>query len=883
MAQENPFAKYAPSGPLPSPPKVTDQNDEDRLALERERVRIAQQEADRSLTKDTTEQQAKTDKLTGAKQDAMAAIDTVLRKIDQVALDAADSAKLYTDAGFGETGRSGGFVRSLPGWISKGTAAYDLAQNIKTIDANTAFTALQRMRENSPTGGAVGNVSDTDMALLKSTITNLDPDQSQVQFFSNLAEAKRRYLEMAGRLDPEAPKKYENQPGIRFDQSGQAFLTRKPGPITKDEPIGTPFAGTGGNDGGNDPGGGGGNGGGSDGGGWSLGGALRRMAEGAGSIAEGAGNTIGFFGGNALGQTLYNATGYGDQTYDMGTTTRELLGLPKNPDRTNDTLIQGGTAALTGSLGARGVAGMMKPGAVRSGLEMFSAQPVRDTVAGVAAAGGSEVARNYGAGPIGQTVGGVIGGLTGYKGAGKVFDLMTPRVASAAADAAKRQGVNMLPADAGGKTVKVLTSGARISPISAEPIASAARSNIGDLSKAARRAAESQGQLSTTDVAGQAVQEGAKRYARDTRAVGGALYRKAWDDPVTSSLTIPARNSLAKVDEMIAALKESGENTNAGAISNLTKLRSDLANGMTAKAMHDLRSEIRDGVYDGGLRSGKEQGRMKALGKAMGDDMLGYLDATGNRRSADAIRKADSYYAQRVEQIDNVLEPIVGKDGKKGGEQVVQSLEAMARGSFGGNKRLAQLLKSMTPEEAGNVRAAIIDRIGKATPGGQSAEGSAFSASTFLTNWNRMTPQAKATLFSNKALRQNLDDIALLSEKMKATQQMANHSNTGTSIMGNVAVQGSWAVGNLPSYLLGMGAQFLTGKLLASPRFARMLAKVPQGGNPEAVSRKFTQELGVLAAQEPFVASDAKALQEHLRQSYMQSPVSAAAQEKEQD
>ena len=81
---------------------------------------------------------------------------------------------------------------------------------------------------------------------------------------------------------------------------------------------------------------------------------------------------------------------------------------------------------------------------------------------------------------------------------------------------------------------------------------------------------------------------------------------------------------------------------------------------------------------------------------------------------------------------------------------------------------------------------------------------------------------------------------------------------------------------------LGAGAQFITGKLMASPRFARALAKTAEMP-PRAAQRKFTEELGILATREPLLAADAKALQQHLAQSFGQSPVRAAANEKEQN
>jgi hypothetical protein len=87
--------------------------------------------------------------------------------------------------------------------IVPGEPAYDLKQTIATLDAKGAFDTLQDMRKNSPTGGALGNVSDKDLELLKSSITNLKQSQSYEQFTKNLQLFKERYarIKLAAETD----------------------------------------------------------------------------------------------------------------------------------------------------------------------------------------------------------------------------------------------------------------------------------------------------------------------------------------------------------------------------------------------------------------------------------------------------------------------------------------------------------------------------------------------------------------------------------------------------------------------------------------------------------------------------------------------------------
>ena len=77
----------------------------------------------------------------------------------------------------------------LPGQVSQmigGTPARNLSALLEPIKSNISIDNLMEMRANSPTGGALGNVSDKDIALLASTIASLDTAQSQKQFLENL-------------------------------------------------------------------------------------------------------------------------------------------------------------------------------------------------------------------------------------------------------------------------------------------------------------------------------------------------------------------------------------------------------------------------------------------------------------------------------------------------------------------------------------------------------------------------------------------------------------------------------------------------------------------------------------------------------------------------
>lgn len=111
---------------------------------------------------------------------------TTFKMNSQVVLDAIDKAE--KQVGGLTTGLAGAVLGAWPA-----TDAYDLRQTIDTIKANVGFAELQTMRENSPTGGALGSVSENENRLLQAVKGSLDPKQSTEQIRENLANIKKYY------------------------------------------------------------------------------------------------------------------------------------------------------------------------------------------------------------------------------------------------------------------------------------------------------------------------------------------------------------------------------------------------------------------------------------------------------------------------------------------------------------------------------------------------------------------------------------------------------------------------------------------------------------------------------------------------------------------
>lgn len=97
-------------------------------------------------------------------------------------------------------GMADGWTTGLFGGASQfvwGTPAFDLAKTLDSIKANIGFDKLQDMRDNSPTGGALGQVSEWELVLLQSVLGSLEQAQSKEQFVYYLNRIKEIKQEAA--------------------------------------------------------------------------------------------------------------------------------------------------------------------------------------------------------------------------------------------------------------------------------------------------------------------------------------------------------------------------------------------------------------------------------------------------------------------------------------------------------------------------------------------------------------------------------------------------------------------------------------------------------------------------------------------------------------
>lgn len=509
-----------------------------------------------------------------------------------------------------------------------------------------------------------------------------------------------------------------------------------------------------------------------------------------------------------------------------------------------------------------------------------------DALARQGAAQGAVAGFGYGEGASGSALGAAGGAALGAAGGaafGKAGDMLAARAANratqplsdggeviAAADRLNSQfgtEIAPLPADVGGPTTRRLTGAAAQLPLAAGSIVRSGQNVSDEAAKALDAISGLAGTPGTREAAGEAALTGAQKFIQTSRNKVNALYNKArklgGDAPVDLA---EARRVL---DDNIAELSQTPGG--ADGLSAMQSLRAELDRPYSVEAVRRMRTQMRDKFIKDGLRGSDTERRVGQVLDAADQDITNSLNVAGKGDAARAYAEAAAAHKERVQVIDQVLAPIIGSkgDAPRSVEQVLVSLETATKTNGG---RLGKFLSSLPPEDAATVRGTLAQELGRANPGAQNAAGDAFSLGTFLTNWNKLSGPAKSQMFGGET-RAALEDLARVAQGTKEAQRFANSSNTG-SVVGGVAL-GANLAGLLAEPFTATASligQFGAGKLLASPKFARWLAKMPS--NP-AMAEKHVRALSKIAANDNAIAADLAGLQRELL-GLFQRPAAAA-------
>lgn len=555
-------------------------------------------------------------------------------------------------------------------------------------------------------------------------------------------------------------------------------------------------------------------------------------------------------------------TGVPERRWPVQQTTREAwsnwltgAGVPQ-PENARERVSGDIGRALTGTAMTLGLGGGLSAGraatqtptvASRTG-DLLTAQPVQQAIAAAGGAGAAGAARESGAGPGAQLLAGLGGGLAPAAGAAAGSAALRGAIRGRSGEQMQRTiaDFNALGASpsvgqaSGNRAVQGVENLLAGAPTSSGVMNRFAERQADELGGGLQAAANNLSRNASAERAGRAVERGTDVFAGNTKAMKQALYWQA-DRYIPSTTQVPLSNTWQTIVKLSTPTQGAAATTGALINPRVQQLRQTLEQDLAAgggqipyEALKRVRSDIGEAISDYSLSPDTPTRELKQLYGSLSRDMEAAARAQGPE-AVRAAKRANNYtraVADRMEMVQRVVD-------KNGGPERV--FEAAMSGTRDGGTTLRSVMQSLPKDGQKAVTAAVIKRMGLATPGAQDAAGDVFSAGTFLTNWNRVSPEAKRALFDRygPAFSKNMDRIARVASNIKEGSKVyANPSGTanraaaltyGGALVASLLDPSKTATGGL---LLGGAAANAAARWLTSPKIVAALGettKLPVG------------------------------------------------------
>lgn len=296
----------------------------------------------------------------------------------------------------------------------------------------------------------------------------------------------------------------------------------------------------------------------------------------------------------------------------------------------------------------------------------------------------------------------------------------------------------------------------------------------------------------TTDTgAGEALKRGTDVFVENFRAKSDKLYG-IMESKIGKDAYVIAPNTVGVLEDMLRYSEKYPGIADFIGNPRYQRLLDGLRQGdaytaLPFEALKDLRSAI-------GRSRGKINGPLSDLDSAQLDRLYGSLSrdlevaarASGPEALA-AFERANKFYRAGVQRIDDALIKVTKADTPEKAYANVVALTT-ADSPRGSAAILNQIKKSLPADDWKTASATIIRKLGEKTPANRGADVddfAEFSASRFLTNWNKMSQGSKTVLASGSipnSVRRELDDLAKVAARFKEAGKERNFSNTGTII-----------------------------------------------------------------------------------------------------
>ena len=382
----------------------------------------------------------------------------------------------------------------------------------------------------------------------------------------------------------------------------------------------------------------------------------------------------------------------------------------------------------------------------------------------------------------------------------------------------------------GGKVRGMTAATLEKTPLVAERIAKDAERAVGEVEGVFSRIKSGIGKALSPEGAGTALQGGLAKFVENFKATSGRFY-----DAVDEAIPKDRKFTLDTTANALASAKAVFEgNPELAARLGLNRwdavVSEAQANGVSWDALKQFRSSIGEAIgsmesgKQGGSLAGEDLSRLRRLYGALTEDMTAAAQSVGDD-ALKAWRRANDHYSAGSKRITESLDQTIRANSPERAFEAFSALLQRDR-STSDLTRVRKIKASLGEEEWNTVSASIVDRLGRPPAGQQNAAGDAFSPSVFLTNWNKMDAEAKRLLLP-EAAREELEQLAKVAERVKASGAERNTSNTGTVVAAG-AVGSALYAAPITTTLLA-GGTYLTARAMTSPVFLRALNNAARG------------------------------------------------------
>jgi len=458
------------------------------------------------------------------------------------------------------------------------------------------------------------------------------------------------------------------------------------------------------------------------------------------------------------------------------------------------------TLGLGAGINALANAGKLPQAATRVG-DFLTAQPALQTISAATGAGASGTVRESGGSQGAQLAAGLLGGLgpgiasagTGAAVRGAVRGRSGAQMQQTIDDFAKLGATPSVGQASGNRVIQGAESLLAGGPTSAGVMGKFAERQADNIGAGLRKMADNMTPNASAERAGRAIERGTELFGRNVGANKRALYWQA-DQYIPGNTPVGLNNTVQAVTRLTTPMQGAAATTGSLINPRIAALRQnlqqDLAAGngqITYDALKRIRTDIGEQITDFSLSPETPTRELKQLYAALSRDMEAAAQAQGPQAVA-AAKRANNYTrvaADRMEQVQRVID-------KNGGPEKV--FNAAMEGTKDGGTTLRAVMQSLPKDGQQAVTAAVIKRMGMPTPGQAGLDGAEqFSSSTFLTNWNRLSPEAKRALFDRHGpgFSSDMDRIARVAANIKeGSKVFANPAGTA-----NRAAAQSYAIG----------------------------------------------------------------------------------------